>query len=126
MPTGSALRRLGRMLGLVACLALVGGGAGADDGAVLGPARGKIDIFPRPTLELVQALLTLAGMPTARAGDRTLAGMLQLGTASVPVTGRIVERGIDKMPYFDLAVPIEQLAARSAAGTRFRAASRRP
>ena len=102
--------RFGRILWLAVCLALAGGSAAADTDALLGLARGKVDVFDHPTIELVQALLTIAGIPTTREGDRTLAGVLRLGATSAPITGRI-EVGMDKLAYFDLAIPIRKLAA---------------
>jgi hypothetical protein len=94
------------LLGL--CLALPAGQATAD-GDLLGLARGRVDVLTRPTPELMQALLTFAGIPVARDGA-TVEGSLKLGAKSVPVTGSIVAAGIDGLAYFDLAISIKQLA----------------
>jgi Trypsin len=105
------MNRFGRALWIVLCLTASVAGASADTGGQFGPPRGKIEVFTQPTLELVQALLTLAGMPTAQGADRSLLGEVRLGATGAPVVGRIVEDAIDRMPYFDLVVPLKKLAA---------------
>lgn len=90
------------------CLAAPLERAGADTDP-LGPPRGRVDLLVRPTPELMQALLTMAGVPVVLKGP-TVEGSIKIGATSMPVTGLIVSSGIDGLAYFDLTIPIKSVA----------------